>query len=127
MPDAVATQVLVDGERNAVLKFTNISDGTGEAAVVKVDVSALFGAPTRVRIDKIIFATAGMGVDILWDATTDVLAWHLPADMTDDIDFCDFGGLQNNAGAGVTGDIMFTTVGHGAGDRYSIILHLKKS
>jgi hypothetical protein len=41
MADAVTSQTIQDGERRAVLKFTNISDGTGESAVVKIDVSAL--------------------------------------------------------------------------------------
>ena len=41
MADAVTSQTLVDGPKKAVLKFTNISDGTGESAVKKVDVSAL--------------------------------------------------------------------------------------
>ena len=41
MADAVATQTIIDGDRNVVQKFTNVSDGSGESAVVKVDVSAL--------------------------------------------------------------------------------------
>ena len=41
MADAVTSQTIVDGEKTVVQKFTNISDGTGESAVVKVDVSAL--------------------------------------------------------------------------------------
>lgn len=126
MADAVTSQILVDGARNAVIKFTNVSDGTGESAVTKVDVSALTGAPTAVRVDRIVFSTTGMGVNMLWDATTDVLLMALPADRSDDIDLCDIGGIQNNAGAGVTGDIQFTTVGHTAGDTYTIILHMKK-
>ena len=36
MADAVTTQIIQDGPRNAVIKFTNISDGTGESAVDKV-------------------------------------------------------------------------------------------
>ncbi len=43
MADAVTSQTLVDGTQRAVFKFTNISDGTGEAGVVKIDVSALNG------------------------------------------------------------------------------------
>ena len=35
MADAVTSQTLVDGEKTAVLKFTNISDGSGESAVKK--------------------------------------------------------------------------------------------
>ena len=41
MADAVASQTILDGERLAVLRFTSVSDGTGESNVVKVDVSAL--------------------------------------------------------------------------------------
>ena len=41
MADAVTSQTIQDSERKAVLKYTNVSDGTGESAVVKVDVSAL--------------------------------------------------------------------------------------
>lgn len=126
MADAVTSQTLVDGKRNAVLKFTNVSDGTGEAAVTKVDVSALSGAPTSVRIEKIEYAMQGMSVNVLWDADTDVLAYALPTDQNGEVDACKIGGIQNNAGAGKTGDIKFTTVGHGAGDTYSIVLHLKK-
>ena len=41
MADAVTSQTLIDGPTHAVMKFTNVSDGTGESAVTKVDVSAL--------------------------------------------------------------------------------------
>lgn len=120
MADAVTSQTLVSGSRNLVMKFTNISDGTGEAAVKKVDVT-----DSQLRIMKIHYATLGMSVDILWDATTDVLAWNLPEGQVGCFDFTDFGGIQNNAGTGVTGDIMFTTIGHASGDRYSIILEMR--
>jgi hypothetical protein len=73
MADAVTSQTLVDGERNVVMKFTNLSDGTGEAAVTKVDVSALVGAPALVRIDRIIAHTSGMAVNILWISDVSVV------------------------------------------------------
>ena len=41
MADTVTSQTIQDGERRAVMRFTNVSDGTGESAVKKVDVSAL--------------------------------------------------------------------------------------
>ena len=41
MADAVTSQTIVDGDRYAVIKLTNVSDGTGESAVTKVDVSSL--------------------------------------------------------------------------------------
>ncbi len=126
MADAALTQIIHDGARNAVMKFTNVSDGTGEAAAVKVDVSTLSGNPAEVRIKSIKASTFGMGVNILWEATTDVLVWHIPADMDVNQDFSCFGGLPNNAGAGKSGDIVFTTVGHALGDTYSVVLELIK-
>lgn len=124
MADAVSSQTIIDGPRNAVMKFTNLSDGTGEAAVVKVDVSALQGAPSKVRIEKVHYCVNGMVVTLLWDATTDVRIIELSGDGW--LDFRDFGGLPNNAGAGVTGDIAFTTTGATAGDSYSIVLEMSK-
>lgn len=126
MADAVTSQTIFDGTNRAILKFTNISDGTGESAVVKVDVSALTNAPSKVTISKIWFTTDGMAVKLLWDATADVLAYSIAANQTGFLDFTSFGGIKNNAGDGVTGDIAFTTVGHSAGDSYSIILEVTK-
>ena len=127
MADAVTTQTILDGDRLVIQKFTNISDGSGESAVVKVDVSSLavntYGhACTGVKINKIWAQTFGMAVDILWDASTDVIADTVPADVMYKMCFSDFGGIPNNAGAGKTGDVLFTTVGASNGDRYTIIL-----
>jgi hypothetical protein len=124
MADAVTTQTVVDGSRNAVVKLTNLSDGTGESAVLKVDVSALFGAPSTVKIEKIHYCVVGMVATLLWDATTDVRIVDLAGDGC--FDFSGFGGLINNAGAGITGDIRLTTTGHTAADSYTIVLELSK-
>lgn len=126
MADAVTTQIIHDGRRNTVMKFTNISDGTGESDVNKVDVSALAGAPTRVAIERIHYTTSGMAVRIEWDATTDVPAWLCATDGDGTFDFSHFGGITNDAGTGVTGDVFFTTIGHTAGDTYTIILEMRK-
>ncbi len=132
MADTITSQTIQDGGKTAVLKFTNESDGTGEASVKKVDVSALAadanGNPcTSVSISRIYWATRGMGVVIEFDATTNVLAIPLPADSTGDEYYDLFTGIPNNAGSGVTGDIDFTTVGHSSGDAYSVILVLNKN
>jgi hypothetical protein len=126
MADEVTTDIIVDGSKNTVIKLTNVSDGTGEAAVVKVDVSALEGAPSSVKIMKVIYSCSDMSVNLLWDATANVLALTLPQG-SDTLDFSEGGAILNNAGAGVTGDILLTTVGAAAGDTYSIMLYLKKS
>lgn len=132
MVDAVSTKTLVDGPRNLVMQFTNISDGTGEAAVKKVDVSALSAgfraaACSRVRIERIVGSTSGMSVQLLWDATTDTVAALLPSGNDFDLDYTKHGGITNNAGTGITGDIMITTVGHTAADTYDITVHMVKS
>jgi len=124
MADAVATQTILDGSRKTTMKFTNISDGTGESAVRKVDVSALSPAATDVKISRVIYDCAGMDVQLLWDATANVHAYTLSGDGV--IDFKPMGGLINNAGTGKTGDILFTTTGHASGDSYSIILEMDK-
>ena len=77
MVDTVATQTLIDGERNAVMKFTNASDGTGETAVKKVDVSTLSGSPTEVSITRVQYMTHGIGVSVAWDATANVPVFRL--------------------------------------------------
>ena len=133
MADAVTATTVNDGPKKAVIYCTNTSDGTGEAAVTKVDVSALASlqdgtACTGVRIEKIIFSTVGMGVKLLWDASTDVIAAELPADYSDTLDYSDISGLPNVAASGGnTGDIQFTTVGHTSGNTYSVVLYCLKS
>jgi hypothetical protein len=132
MADAVTSQIILDGERLFIGKFTNISDGTGETAVVKIDVSTLavnsFGlACNGVKINKIYGTTHGMEVRILWDATTDVFAWQIPQNSNYLMDLSSFGGIPNNAGAGKTGDVLFTTSDASSGDMYSIVLECLKT
>jgi len=132
MADAVTATTVEDGPKKAIIYCTNTSDGTGESAVTKVDVSELSSlqdgtACSKVRIEKIVFTNVGMGVKILWDASTDVIAAQLPADYSDTLDYSDLSGLPNVAASGGnTGDIQFTTVGHSSGDTYSIVLHCLK-
>lgn len=132
MADAVSSQTLFDGERVAIMKFTDISDGTGENKVLKVDVSALSpsnsgGICNGVSITKIHASTHGMEVQIWWDATTDVFCWQVPQNSQYTWDFEKFAGLVNNAGAGKTGDVLFSTVDASSGDMYSITLEMIKS
>ena len=135
MADAVTSQTLVDGDRYAVMKFTNISDGTSESAVTKVDVSALQPLAsntaaqktcTGVAIERIWWQCIGMKVRILFDASSDVMAIELGENQSGSHDYSVFGGLTNNAGGGKTGDINFTTIGHSSTDTYTIILYMRK-
>ena len=131
MADAVTSQTIIDGERNCVMKFTNVSDGTGESAVAKVDVSALASnsagiACSEVRVMRVSHAIVGMSVQLFLNATSNVLLVELAESSNGHMDFKDFGGLPNNAGSGKNGDILFTTKGHSSGDTYSITLEMIK-
>ena len=124
MADAVTATTVEDGPKEAIFYLTNTSDGTGEAAVTKVDVSELSSlqdgtACTGVRVKRITFTYVGRGVKLLWDATTDVIAAELPADYSDTLDYSDMSGLPKVAASGGnTGDNQLTTVGHSSGDTY---------
>jgi hypothetical protein len=131
MADAVTSQTIQDGERNCIMKFTNVSDGTGESAVAKVDVSALAAnaagvSCSEVRVMRVSHAIVGMSVQLFLNASSNVLLIELAESSNGHMDFKDFGGIPNNAGSGKNGDILFTTKGHSSGDTYSIILEMVK-
>jgi len=132
MADAVTSQTLFDGDKHVIMKFTNISDGSGESAVKKVDVSALnsdiYGNTcSSVAIEKIWWQCIGMKVQLFFDATSDAFIIELGENQSGHHDYSEFGGLRNNAGSGKTGDIDFTTVGHSSADTYTVTLKMRKT
>ena len=131
MADAVTSQTLLDGERLAIMKFTNISDGTGETAVTKVNVANLARngagfACNGVTVTKITSVCHGMEVRMYWDATTDVPFFLSTINTNYENDFSSIGGITNNSGAGKNGNIVFTTSDASAGDTYTVVLEMVK-
>ena len=132
MADAVTSQTIEDGGKNLVMKFTNISDGTGESAVAKIDVSAVDTEPStgaacsRVTLQRIWFSNIGMGFKLHWKATSNMFICQAPKDWSDTWDFTDSSitlpGIPNNAGSGVNGDLLLTTNDHTSGDTYSVVV-----
>ena len=123
MADAVTSVTLEDGPRNLVMRFTNISDGTGESAVTKVNAGSGTGSHgvviagqtiypgVNLKITKVKFAITGMQVQLLWVATSNATAMVLSG--YDNWDFKDQGGVSNpgtTALTGSTGSIAFTTL-----------------
>ena len=135
MADAVSSQTIVDTDKRVVMKFTNLSDGEGESAVKKVDVSALNSHPdgtacSRAIIDQIWYDVGGMRLTIDFDASTNVPALVLggsaaAGNVQGHMDFRSFGGIKNNASS-PTGDLDFTTSGHTNLDHYTVILEMRK-
>jgi hypothetical protein len=131
MVDTVTTQTLVDNQTTAVMLFTNISDGTGESLVTKVNVANLAAnatgqACTGVSVQKIHTSCHGMEFRLLWDATADVVFFASSQNSQYTFDFSSFGGMRNNASTGKTGNILLSTADASSGDTYTLILEMKK-
>lgn len=127
MADTVDKVVLEDGQRNHVIRITNKSDGTGESAVVKADLSAVsdmgVGPADSFAVEYIEYDVQGFTrVDLEFDATAnDEIAsisgqGYLPFDPP----------LSDPKSTGYTGDVVLTTQGAVSGASYTIVLGLKK-
>lgn len=110
------------GWRSVRILLTCISDGTGEAAVRKLNISELRtvngNAPGKTAIEKIEWDMSGFDNILLeWDRvpkeTITVLSGQGRADYRNS------GGLVD-PGEGATGDILLTTTDPTAGGSYSI-------
>ena len=127
MVDTVNSLVLVNQPPYYTIRLTNVSDGTGESAVVKVDKSGLVDInglePLALDLIGIEWDVGGMNVTILWDHTTPdraiVLTGQGEWDQSRD------GAIRDPRTAGGTGDILLTTGAHTSGDAYMILLRLK--
>ena len=135
MADIVTTTTIADNPREAVFAFQYQYVDTGnESAVTKIDVSSLVKNAngetcTGVRILECWWIVEGLTVEVLADATTDVIIMHLAESQQGYHNFEKFGGLPSSSsyGASPTGDIKFTTTGSAAaGDAYQVILRVAK-
>lgn len=130
MADVVTSQLMINGPRNLIFKFTNESDGTGESGVVKVDgTSTTIGnrgiAPgIHLKVARIIYDVKGMQLRIQWVASSPTDMWIASGFGT--MDWTYFGGLPNPDNTGANGQISFTTVGATSGANYSITMEMLK-
>ena len=105
------TQILVDGPRNVVVK--QIGAGT-------ITVASLTPVPAKFRINRVSYDVGTVTDCVLsWEATANVIAITLSGRNV--MDFKEFGGLQNNGGAGVTGSLIIAGTGN-----FTVILELVK-
>lgn len=121
MANVISTQILIDGPRNVSVKIEGVLDTGDVANTVLLDPALLQGIDfsgavkaAKLRIMEIQFTIEDtLAVNLLWDATTPVRI----GEYTGRGKQCyhDFGGLQNNAGAGVNGKILWNTQGASAG------------
>ena len=127
MADTVSVQTLTDttGVKFAV-KMTNISDGTGENLVTKVDASntTFMTEDGERKISKIYWSvntqSGKSSVELLWAGATSATAvslsgqgfWDLRADGNE---------ITNNATT-PTGDVLLSTRNFATGDNYTILV-----
>ena len=102
---AVVLHEIKDSDFEYILKAT--TTGTNSAASL-LDVSAAEGAATdpRVSIVGVAWSLAAQ-TDILWDATSNVVALSLNGSGNYGHTH-DMPAIPNNAGSGVTGDVLVT-------------------
>ena len=127
MANSLATQILVDGARNAIVKVVGNVDTSDYSPTDIVVPSDFTPTPTTFAIDRLIYAVEdGITVRLWWDATTDV--YIVTLDGTTTMDFRRFGGLQNNAAAsGFTGKIQLSTEGYTSGTQaFTVVLEMSK-
>lgn len=113
--DVVTLSTVTLGDTSRFI-LSGYSDGTGESAVKKIDISELPGTPTKVKIQTLKWSvTAGMNVELLFDHTSDDRAISLSGEG-----FLDDTNLKDPASSGGTGDLLLTTTGFATSDGYVI-------
>jgi hypothetical protein len=141
MVDAWVKQVLENGSRNYIaiynLNFTATTPLTGYVAAdptssgdmgVSIGGNTLYPG-THLKIWKMEYdMSASQALKVTWDATTDDIAITVNGNGSGIKDFKkDPGGLYNPKSSGVTGKVLFDTVGTPAvGDFVSIKVWYKK-
>ena len=139
MADVVTSQTIVDAAgTKTVMKFTNISDGSGETLVTKMDASELtfMTEDANRTLGKIYWSvntTNGKsGVELLWAGSGDNAA-NATIGFFSGRGVHDYytagNAIPNNAtltaNTSPAGDILLSTKGFVAGDNYTIILEIR--
>lgn len=137
MADAVTTNTIKGGvsAKRMIVHLTNLSDGTGESNVVKVDRSALTlpngNSPSKINIRAVRWAIQGFTyIKLSWDHTADDTAFLLSGNGYDCFEVHGVLADPNtstDAVTGAIGDLLLTTAGAASGATYDITLELDLS
>ena len=139
MADVVTSQTIVDTVgTKTVMKFTKISDGSGETLVTKMDASALTfmtedATKTVAKIWWSVNTTNGKsGVELLW-AGSGTSAANATIGFFSGAGYHDYytagNSIPNNAtltaNTSPAGDILLSTKGFVSGDNYTVIVEIR--
>ena len=130
MADIVTTQVLSDTSGvKYVAKMTNISDGSGESLVKKIDASTttFMTADGNRKIAKIWWSVnttkANASVELVWDGDTNATGMLMSGQGYWDLRTAG-NSIPNNATT-PTGDVLLSTRDFVAGDNYTILVEFR--
>ena len=117
---AVVLHEITDSDFEYYLKLT--TTGTNSAASI-LDVSGAEGAATDPRVSIVsCWWSVSSQTDIIWDATSNVVALSISGNGNYGHTH-DMPSIPNNAGSGVTGDVLITNASASVG---TIIIKFKK-
>lgn len=114
----------------ARVQLTGISDGTGESAVKKIDISDLRRPDGQAVVKTALLdlkydAFGFTSIKLEWDRAPKEVMAVLAGNNSGELDYSKSGGLvEQSDGSDGTGDILLTTAGATSGDSYNIILTL---
>jgi hypothetical protein len=130
MADTVTTQTLVDTSGvKYVIKLTNISDGTGETDVTKVDSSTttFMTEDGNRKIAKVWFSVntsnPKSAVELKWAGVTNATALFLSGQGF--FDLREAGDEITNNATTPTGDVLLSTRNFASGDNYSLVIEFR--
>jgi len=125
MVDAVSTNVLYSGRKRYSARFDNLSDGTGETKVLKIDKSGLVGPagvePSKLVIEELTWSISGFtAIELYFDHDADDPVAKMAGSGY--IDYRQVGGLVDPASTGGTGDLLLSTIGAAADATYDVTI-----
>lgn len=126
MANITSIQILEDGDRNVVAKLIGKLDTANATLATLLDPATLASVnasglnsqkAVSLAIETVTFDIEdGIVLRLWWDATADEPIWYFSGRDKMNMEFTTF--LQNNAGAGKTGKILYDTDGYTSGTKY---------
>ena len=123
MANVTSIQILEDGDRNVIAKLVGKLDTSNASLATLLDPATLASVnastmnpqkATSLAIESVTFDIQdGLVLGLYWDADVDVPIWYFSGRDKMNMEFTGF--LQNNAGTGKTGKILYDTLGYTTG------------
>lgn len=129
MPNTVTQRTLLGSgsDKTIVRSIHVLSDGSEETDLVVYDNSAFVANTTKGRLVEVWASGSDCIARLEWDQDTDSPAFSLNPSNGGYWDFRSFGGIDNPAGTGATGDLVLTTSGLDSGDELHLIVKISQN